>query len=306
MHKLATLTLLGTFMTFGGVACDKGGGDDGAAADETTGADDGSTAADGSEGADGEGGTEGAPEPVDTDEDGLTDEEEAELGTDPNKKDTDDDTYWDSWEVNEGTDPLDPESRIYVGYWPYNPGKEELEQGDWENAFHAAGRVFPRESFQDQNAELVDFYDIPGHEGTFFIIDLSTQWCGPCHNVADWLSGNINSGNSWMEDTYPTVRDKVHDGRIVWVTFLTQNNSGGDPTLADVQTWMSMHPDDMIPLFVDQTDGTKDMESVYGSNAVPFMFLGSPDMTVEFYPGAGSSTNENPYPAVGLVDTMLD
>ncbi len=42
----------------------------------------------------------------DTDEDGLTDVEEAELGTDPNKKDTDGDGYSDSDEVNDGYDPL--------------------------------------------------------------------------------------------------------------------------------------------------------------------------------------------------------
>ena len=66
--------------------------------------------------------------PLDSDQDGLTDEEELVLGTDPLLKDTDADNYWDSWEVIEGTDPLDAESRIYVGYWPYNPDKDSLEQ----------------------------------------------------------------------------------------------------------------------------------------------------------------------------------
>ena len=34
--------------------------------------------------------------PVDTDGDGLTDEEEAQLGTDPNLRDTDGDNYWET------------------------------------------------------------------------------------------------------------------------------------------------------------------------------------------------------------------
>jgi len=45
--------------------------------------------------------------PADADEDGLTDEEEAELGTDPNNADSDGDGISDGDEVNGGTDPLD-------------------------------------------------------------------------------------------------------------------------------------------------------------------------------------------------------
>ncbi len=43
----------------------------------------------------------------DTDADGLTNEEEANLGTDPNDPDTDGDGILDGVEVNDGTDPLD-------------------------------------------------------------------------------------------------------------------------------------------------------------------------------------------------------
>ncbi len=48
------------------------------------------------------------PEDVDTDGDGLTDEDEAELGTDPANADSDGDTFSDGDEVAAGTDPLDP------------------------------------------------------------------------------------------------------------------------------------------------------------------------------------------------------
>jgi plastocyanin len=50
---------------------------------------------------------EEAGEPVDTDDDGLTDEEEHELGTDPNNPDTDGDGLGDGEEVHDyGTEPL--------------------------------------------------------------------------------------------------------------------------------------------------------------------------------------------------------
>lgn len=48
------------------------------------------------------------PPPVDTDNDGLTDAEEAVLGTNPNLADTDGGGAEDGFEVDNGTDPLDP------------------------------------------------------------------------------------------------------------------------------------------------------------------------------------------------------
>ncbi len=48
------------------------------------------------------------PTQTDSDEDGLTDDEEEELGTDPNNPDTDGDGISDGDEVENGTDPLDP------------------------------------------------------------------------------------------------------------------------------------------------------------------------------------------------------
>ena len=47
---------------------------------------------------------------TDTDGDGLADEDETNLGTDPNNPDTDGDGVNDGDEVNDGTDPLDPGS----------------------------------------------------------------------------------------------------------------------------------------------------------------------------------------------------
>ena len=45
---------------------------------------------------------------LDSDQDGLSDEEEKNIGTDPNKADTDGDSYSDGTEVRSGYDPLKP------------------------------------------------------------------------------------------------------------------------------------------------------------------------------------------------------
>jgi len=71
--------------------------------------------------------------PIDTDQDGLTDEEELALGTDPNNIDTDGDGLFDREEVMVyKTDPLNPDTdgdgyldgeEVKNGYNPNGPGK---------------------------------------------------------------------------------------------------------------------------------------------------------------------------------------
>lgn len=76
---------------------------------------------------------EEVPVNLDTDGDGLTDQEEAELGTDPNKVDTDDDDLFDREEVRVyKTDPLNPDTdgdgyldgaEVEAGYNPRGEGE---------------------------------------------------------------------------------------------------------------------------------------------------------------------------------------
>jgi hypothetical protein len=55
------------------------------------------------------------PEPVDSDNDGLTDDEEILLGTDPLNPDTDNGGVFDGQEVNiDGTDPLDSSDDLVI------------------------------------------------------------------------------------------------------------------------------------------------------------------------------------------------
>lgn len=73
------------------------------------------------------------PESIDSDDDGLTDTEEAALGTDPTKVDTDEDGLNDGMEVNfYFTDPLNSDtdgdtfldgSEVENGYDPKGPGR---------------------------------------------------------------------------------------------------------------------------------------------------------------------------------------
>ena len=62
---------------------------------------------------------------ADDDGDGLSNAEEAELGTDPNEPDTDGDGLADGDEVSLGTDPLDPTSPGLQGSGCANCGSSQ-------------------------------------------------------------------------------------------------------------------------------------------------------------------------------------
>src|SRR5688572_10620145 len=96
-----------------------GCGEDSAAPGKTTKADGGQNPG-GDGGTGGTGGTAATPNP---DGDCLSDEQEAELGTDPNKIDSDDDGIGDCEEVACVSDPIDPAEKCYACGWKHNdPG----------------------------------------------------------------------------------------------------------------------------------------------------------------------------------------
>ena len=76
----------------------------------------------------------------------------------------------------------------------------------------------------------------------------------------------------------------------------------GAPTAADSETWFNAHHDNYIPIY---SDTEQKMWPNFGSNAYPHFFLLDPQMRIEYFPGPNDGTDANPYPAVGLVDTLL-
>lgn len=296
------LTVLGVGALLFSSGCDDGAADKGGDGSADLGTDEG-------EDADGTGDTgetgDGAAE-LDSDQDGLTDLEEEMLGTDPNKKDTDEDNYWDSWEVWEGTDPLDIESRIYQGWWPYYPNKDELEKGSFATSTTAKGSPFPAERFLDQHGDMVTLYDFANFtsnesgEPAYLIVDMSAQWCGPCHNMAEWISGTDNADTAGLQSSYPTVRDKVYSLRIWWVTIIVEDVSGAPPTLGDSESWYATHQDNHIPVLVDST---QQVRQIYNGGQYPFFFLLDPLLAVEFWgiPEQG----DNPFLALWFVEQYL-
>ena len=103
-------------------------------------------------------GTEDTGPAVDTDGDGLTDHEEASLGTDPNLADTDGDGESDGDEVAQHTDPLDATDHSYAGGWPIDACR-----GSVQSTGHQVGQVAEDFSLMDQYGEQVRLHDFCDH-----------------------------------------------------------------------------------------------------------------------------------------------
>lgn len=135
--------------------------------------------------------TESEPEPgesgeadTDADGDGLSDAEEAELGTDPELADSDADGQEDGDEALAGTDPLNPYSRSYAG--GYNLGDcafDELPTGGGpDGTTYAVGDVVANFSMPDQYGETVDLYSFCGRT---VLLTFGATWCESCRYDAE-------------------------------------------------------------------------------------------------------------------------
>jgi len=104
-------------------------------------------------------GGEGDEPFIDSDGDGLSDEEEIAMGLDPNSDDTDGDGYTDGTEDNSYTDPLDANDHPYAGGWPIDACRHDLEPTGTFNE----GDIVKNYTMLDQFDEQVRIHDFCDH-----------------------------------------------------------------------------------------------------------------------------------------------
>ncbi|MFN3200917.1 MAG: lectin-like protein [Bradymonadia bacterium] len=210
------------------------------------------------EDADGDG--EGDACDVDLDNDGLTDDEEMELGTDPALVDSDGDGRTDFQEVrNEGTDPLDRESRLNVqgtNYELFDGLNFEWDidsDGEWSDGTNDAfdgyaeirvgGEDFPRlgegilsddgRHFTMGPATLADLevvrrYFVPAEDSYGRVIEELTNNTEAPITVEVYHDGNLGSdSNTQIEGT--STGAESPSAADTW--FVTDDGRGGDPTI---------------------------------------------------------------------------
>lgn len=123
---------------------------------------------DGADGDTGQGTDESEPDPnLDTDEDGITDLDEAELGTDPELADTDGDGVDDNDEIECGSLPTDPEDECYECGW------KQKDPGNLVSTGADIGDVMDDASFPDQCGDWIRLWDFWGE---YHILYMTAAW----------------------------------------------------------------------------------------------------------------------------------
>ncbi len=128
---------------------------------------------------------------LDSDQDGLTNQEEKALGTDPNKFDTDGDGYSDGAEVRSGYDPLKPApgDQLFPSSAAVSQNKAEVApsgSASGADATSPAGTVIPT-SLSDQNNQLASLAG--ANFSSDIVNDLSSDPNNP--NLTNEMVGNL-------------------------------------------------------------------------------------------------------------------
>ena len=203
---------------------------------------------------------------LDTDGDGLTDVQEASLGTDPADADTDGDGISDGAEVTDGTDPLNPYSMPYqggynIGNCPAIPSASAMTGGT--NGYYdtwGVGDTVADFVLKDQYGQDVHLYSFCGQH---VMLAFGAVWCGPCNDLADDAQAT--------QDAYASQGFQA-------IEILTEDMSGSPPSQEVLQAWMNDHGLVDIPVL---GDGNYDVWQNYEKDFyIPTVVHIGPDMKI--------------------------
>ncbi len=154
----------------------------------------------------------------DADGDGLTTDQEATLGTNPNLADTDGDGYDDGVEVSGNTDPLDPTDHPFQAGWP-------IDACRWTTT--GAG--------EDVGMVARDFSEIDQFGETARL----SMFCDHVVYLASetMKSGSCKYESAGLETLYETYKDQG----LMILDLELQNADGGTPVQADLETWATTY-----------------------------------------------------------------
>ena len=171
----------------------------------------------------------------DDDGDGLTYEEEIDLGTDPDVADSDADGMDDGTEVDCVSDPLDVNEQCYTCGWTHT-SPDNLDNIGANN-----GDTVTNLSFIDQCGENMPMWDLYGE---YHIMLITATWCPSCQAEAAQLGAR-------QAEYYQT-----NDVPFSYIIGLYEDSTGDVPTAEIVAEYAKVAalPGGYIPVLADQTE----------------------------------------------------
>ncbi|MEL6348468.1 MAG: redoxin domain-containing protein [Myxococcota bacterium] len=162
----------------------------------------------------------------DRDGDGLSDTDEAALGTDPDVSDTDGDGVNDGDEQAAGTNPLYTASRPYTGGYNVGycadgmatPTGPTGPSNGLANTFQA-GDVVDNFTLYDQHGEAVELYSFCGQ---VVMLAFGAEWCTACRSLAQ---------------TAQAEQDRYGPDGFQIIEILIEDTRGGPPGITATERW---------------------------------------------------------------------
>ena len=273
----------------------------------------------------------------DSDGDGLTDDQEAELGTDPDNRDTDGDGAADGWEHHHGWDPLDDDTdddglldgeEKDLGSDPLNADSDgdgyldgdEVTEGsdplDGDSWIYTGGWPYnnDKDSLGDpgwgdtakEGVQVPRFVAIDQYGDTVDLYDFAQQGKPMVIDISgNWCGwchevAKLLEGESSALDGrgYEPIADMVDNGDIYFITVLYAGNSTSAPaTQADLDSWWEQHPNPKVPVLLD---AEWEMEGFMSPGGYPSMMYVDENMDIIYYP----NSSQEYY--VHLLDRLLE
>ncbi len=214
------------------------------------------------------------PELADSDGDGIDDGEEIEQGLNPLSVDSDGDGYSDWDELDQGSDPTDEDDGIFEGGFPYNPEAEDCDDDEFDGKA-SEGDELPCGTFVTQFDEDWNLWNMKDN-AQYAVIDTGAVWCGPCNAIAAWLDGE----DAYFGAEMDAAREAVWNGDVIWVTSLFQDESGNPAELRDIEDWADEYPTEGVPVLVDDDRDIADWIQAPGIPSLSLVDLETMEMTI--------------------------
>lgn len=214
----------------------------------------------------------------DEDSDGLTNEEEEELGTDYDEEDSDDDGFDDGDEVDDGTNPNWEWSHVFdegdylIGNCPEQPDEDnagptgvgQYNGSEWDA--YQEGDVMHNLALggSDMFGQDVPVYTFCGN---YTVVTESAEWCGPCQDLAAEMASDTE-----------TIRKKYPN--FTFYEYLYQDQRGGDPSKKVLERWSETYGLAGIPVVAPEDNTSDETNWINASGGIPATLVLAPDMTV--------------------------